>query len=142
MTKSAEVSEDAFDFAYYCDILGYDRVHEIILRLKSDVIGFLVESLDCSTGFESVIDKSYDNLSVGCFVGFLHNKIVSVIDAYIDHAVAVYGQNEIVARTDKSCRHRELVNDVLLCKDRFTCCDLTDNREGDGIDVILIGRLD
>ena len=45
----AEISEYAFDFADNNDISGNDWIHRVVFRLKSDMIRFLIESLDCRT---------------------------------------------------------------------------------------------
>ena len=132
-----QISENSFDFSDYGNVLGNDRVHEIILRLKSDVIRFLIESLHCCAGFISVIDKCYNDLSVVSFMRFLNDEIVSVIDAYVDHAVTVNGEYKVVARSYESCRHRELVYYILLSKDRFTCSYLSDYRQGHSVDIFF-----
>ena len=60
----AKVSEYSFNLAYNRHILGDDWLHIVILRLKSDVIGFLVEPFYCRIRLGSVIYEGYYNLTV------------------------------------------------------------------------------
>ena len=62
-------------------------------------------------------------------MSFLDYQIVSVIDPYIHHAVAVYRQDKVCAGSDEACRYRHLIDDILFSKDRLACGDSSDHRK-------------
>ena len=61
-----------------------NRIHGIIFRLQTDVIGLAIEGLDR----RGVVDQRNHHVAIGSGLTLLHKNGVAVKDARIDHGLA------------------------------------------------------
>ena len=119
MKKLIKISKDSLDLADNRAIIDDDRIHEVIFRLKSDMILLLVKSLNRGLCLKGALYHCYDDISVCRGLIFLHNQVITVVDTGIDHAVSVHYKQEVVAISDKPGGEWNAVFDILLGQDRY-----------------------
>ena len=78
---------------------------------------FLVKTLNRSR----VVHQRNDDLSVFCGICLFHDDPVTVEDTGIDHAFAFYLQHKGVSVRQDLCRNREVVLNMFLSEDWFSC---------------------
>lgn len=81
----------------YRAVRDADGFHCWVFRLKANVVALFEEALNGRL----FLNQRDDNISVSRGRVAADNDVISVIDAGIDHAFALYAKNEMVTFTDE-----------------------------------------
>ena len=96
----------------YLDIPHNDRIHEIILRLKTDNTFFFIKCLNSCT----VFNQCNHHLSNRSGILLFHKNHIPIQNTCIDHAFPTYRQKKGLIIRKHIYRKWEIIFNILLCK--------------------------
>src|SRR4051812_20184319 len=112
-----------------------DRLHGLVLRLQTHVVGLLEEALDRRL----LADEGDDDLAVLRRVLPADDHAVVREDAGVLHRLAADAEQVLAVLAAGDLRHLDVVLDVLLREQRLARGDVADQRDAGGLDDRLHG---
>ena len=89
----------------------------------------LIKCLDSG----GVVHQSYDKVSVVCRILLMYDNMIAIVNADIDHALSLDLQHKCFTGRHIICQQRKISLDVLLCKDRLSSGNASDQRHIDNL---------